>query len=190
MGKKEIWGDINGYYGKYQISTRGNVKSINFNQTNEEKILKPRITKGDYRQVVLYKNGQGKPFYVHVLVAKTFLPNPLNLPEVNHKNGDKTDNSIDNLEWVSARKNSQHAVIHKLRIYPTYKILQFDKFNVFIREWDCVTDIINTIGGHSSMIYKCCEGKIDFAYGFIWRYGTRNSDNKIYVGGDSYQQLS
>lgn len=58
----EIWKDIDGYYGKYQVSTKGNIKSINFNRTNEEKILKPRITKADYRQVVLYKNGKGNLF--------------------------------------------------------------------------------------------------------------------------------
>lgn len=104
---REIWKDIEGYEGLYQISNLGRVKS--FKRYSEGKILKARkVTKG-YLQVTLLKNGKGKNKKVHRLVAQAFIMNPNNCPQVNHINGNKTDNTVQNLEWVTNKENVQHA---------------------------------------------------------------------------------
>lgn len=179
----EEWKDIVGYNGRYKISNKGNVKTTSYKNTGEERILSARINCG-YNRVVLYKNGKGTNKFVHRLVAEHFIPNPNNYKEVNHIDGDKLNNNIENLEWTSAKQNTTHAVITKLRILPTYKVIQKDKNGKKFYEWDSVYDICSNNQYNPSVIYKCCENKIKSAYGFIWEYGTRDTESNIYVGGD------
>ena len=101
----EIWEDIEGYEGIYQVSSLGKVKSLNFNHTKKEKILKPFFNRDGYLSVNLYKEGKRKQYLVHRLVAKVFIPNPENKLEVNHKDEDKTNNKVENLEWVTSKEN-------------------------------------------------------------------------------------
>lgn len=113
----EVWKDVNGYENLYQVSNTGRVKSTSklvnhrYGSRNvQEKILAPafnRKTLG-YLVVSLSVNGISKIHLVHRLVATAFIPNPENLPQVNHKDFDKTNNSIQNLEWVSERENNCH----------------------------------------------------------------------------------
>ena len=105
---KEVWKDIKDYEGLYQVSNLGRIKSLSrFHYTGwgknkgyikKEKILKPRYDKKGYQMVVLYKNGIGKNFKVHRLVAEAFIPNPNNLPQINHKDEIKRNNIFTNLE--------------------------------------------------------------------------------------------
>lgn len=97
---KEIWKDIPGYEGKYQVSNLGNIKSLNYNNTNKEKILKTKTNKFGFLEVKLSKNNKPKDFMVARLVAETFIPNLANKPKVMHKSINKTDNSVKNLKWV------------------------------------------------------------------------------------------
>lgn len=90
--KKEIYKDIKGYEGEYMVSNRGNVYSCKRNI-----VLKPAIAKG-YLRVGLYQDGVRKYFLVHRLVAEAFIPNPKNLPVINHLDEDKTNNDVSNLE--------------------------------------------------------------------------------------------
>lgn len=103
----EVWKDIEGYEGLYQVSNTGQVKSLNYNQTGEIKVLKQGNAKG-YKRVGLFKNGKTKQYSVHRLVALAFISNPDDLPMVNHKDEDKTNNNVNNLEWCTHEYNMSY----------------------------------------------------------------------------------
>lgn len=114
----QVWKDIKGFEGIYQISNNGEVKSLERKTFNngtkteniiKEKILKKPLDKDGYIIYCLFKNNKRFSLKAHRLVAIEFIDNPQNKPQVNHKNGIKTDNSVDNLEWVTAKENSVHA---------------------------------------------------------------------------------
>ena len=108
----EIWRDITGYEGIYQVSNLGRVRSLDrkvWNYIKRGRILKAHNNGHGYYNVSLHNNDKvEKHVYVHILVAKTFIPNPNNYTEVNHKDFNKTNNSVDNLEWVSHKQNIIH----------------------------------------------------------------------------------
>ena len=104
----EIWKDILGYEGLYQISNLGDVRSLNYNHTGEIKLLKQSTDKYGYKRVGLFKNGKEKKYLIHRLVAMTFIPNPDNLPIINHKDEDKTNNNVNNLEWCTYEYNNNY----------------------------------------------------------------------------------
>lgn len=104
----EIWKDIEGYEGKYQVSNLGNVRSLNYNRTRGIKALKCWLSGAGYNTITLCLNGRGESFTVHRLVAQTFIPNPNNYPCVNHKNEIKTDNRVENLEWCTYEYNTNY----------------------------------------------------------------------------------
>jgi len=106
---KEEWKDIPGYEGIYRISNFGRVKSLNYNKTGKEKLLTPKKS-FVYDVVCLCFKGKHKYEFIHRLVAKTFIPNIQKKPQVNHKNGDKRDNNVENLEWVTPSENVKHSV--------------------------------------------------------------------------------
>ena len=103
--EKEIWKDIVGFEGLYQISSKGRVKSLLF---DKEKILKQNITKNGYCRVDLCKDKINKHYYIHRLVATTFLDNPNNLPCVNHRDENPQNNMVSNLEWVTFKQNNNY----------------------------------------------------------------------------------
>ena len=100
----EKFKDVQGYEGLYQVSTWGRVYNVLAN-----KMVHTEVTKKGYLRVDLFKNGTRKHHKVHRLVAKAFIPNPNNKPQVNHIDGNKQNNSITNLEWVTNRENCEHA---------------------------------------------------------------------------------
>lgn len=107
--KKEIWKDIEGFEGYYQISNLGSrVKSLKRKSVTKNKILKLAIY-GEYYGVYLFKNGKRKHCFVHKLKAIAFIPNPENKPVVNHKDNDKLNNKINNLEWATYSEDKLHA---------------------------------------------------------------------------------
>ena len=112
MNENEVWKDVLGYEGLYQVSDRGNVYSVERRDSIGRKvggrIMKPSSHTGGYLQVQLYKNGKVKSKYIHRLVLEAFVDNPNNLPEVNHLDEDKTNNELSNLEWCTREYNNNH----------------------------------------------------------------------------------
>lgn len=118
---KETWCDVFGYEGLYQVSNLGRVKALEkridsgkCHRTWKEHFLAFAIDRKGYFRVSLSKNGCSKTYKVHRLVAEAFIPNPNLLPQVNHIDGNKENNVVDNLEWCSQSENMLHAYAHGL----------------------------------------------------------------------------
>lgn len=180
---KEIWKDIEGYENLYKISNLGRVKSLNYNRTGKEKILKSRKDVGGYFRIGLFKERKQKCYKVHRLVAQAFLDNPYNLPQVNHKDEDKTNNTIwinddgsvdynkSNLEWCDAKYNMNYGSrIERIVKSNSIPILQFSKEGKFIRKWNSAKKASIELGVHRGNIVSCLKGRYKSAYGYIWKY--------------------
>ncbi|SPF51194.1 conserved hypothetical protein [Candidatus Desulfosporosinus infrequens] len=122
----ELWKDIEGFEGVYQISTKGRLKS--FKKLREGFILSNKNSKKDYLSVVLTHKGRVRYARIHKLVAEAFIANVNNKPQINHKDGNKQNNKVENLEWVSGSEN----VIHAISIHPNM-LKGMNKYNKFIR---------------------------------------------------------
>lgn len=116
--EKEIWKDINGYEGYYQVSNLGRIRSLSrkvydrkgkFNRTMNGRIINTFKTKEGYHRVQLCKNGKNEKYLVHRLVAQAFVNNHDGKSEINHKNANKDDNKSSNLEWVTRKENIDHS---------------------------------------------------------------------------------
>ena len=160
----EIWRDIDGYKGLYQVSNKGRVKSL---YNDSERILKPWINNDGYLNVVLYKNTVAQHRLVHRLVAEVFIPNLYNKPQVNHLDENKLNNCVNNLEWATAKENSNFGTRNE-RI--SRKILQYSKSGEFIKEWLSAAEVELELDISHSNIASCCKGKRKYAGGFVWRY--------------------
>lgn len=163
---KELWKDIDGYNGLYQISTLGRIKSFHY---GKEKILKTRKHPSGY-QLVNLKN---KTFRVHYLVAKAFLENINNYKEINHKNENKSDNSVDNLEWCTRKYNCNYGSLpKKVANRFSKKVIMIDEESEYkpIVVFPSAMDAERMMKIDHSSIIKCCKGKIKQAGGFVWKY--------------------
>lgn len=160
---KEIWKDIKNYEGIYQVSNLGRVKS-------RKKILKPGGK--EYHTVRLSKNGEQRTFYIHRLVADAFIPNPMGKEQVNHKDEDKYNNNINNLEWVTFKENMNHGTKQdrESKIKTKYHVEQYDLNDNLIKKWFNLREIILNTNYNKSNIQNCCTGKSKTAYGYKWRY--------------------
>lgn len=112
MTESEVWKDILGYDGRYQVSNKGNVRSVGRKDSIGRKcggrMLKPRYDKDGYLRVTLCKNGKQKTRFIHSLVAGAFVPNPNGLPQVNHRDEVKDNNNVENLEWCTSKYNNSY----------------------------------------------------------------------------------
>ena len=187
----EEWKPIKGYEGLYEVSNLGRVKSLNRKilcsngliKEIKEKILTPKDNGKGYLNVHLSKNGNHKHLYIHRLVAEAFIPNPNNLPQVNHKDENKSNNCVDNLEWCTAKYNMNYGT-HNERVSKNNKgkkmseetlnkiikkIMQFTLDGELVKIWDSIKDA--TLNGFNcGAIGRCLKGNLNKHHNFIWKY--------------------
>ena len=158
--------DVVGYEGLYAVTPEGEVYGY-----KRKRFLKPARIKNGYLRVCLCRDGQGKWYLVHRLVAMAYLPNPENLPEINHKDENKTNNCLQNLEWCNHKYNNNYGTRNK-KISNSKKIpiLQYTLDGEFIKEWSSATDVGREVQSH---ICDCLNGRQKTAYGYLWRYKER-----------------
>ena len=193
---KEIWKDIEGYEGLYQVSNFGKVRSLDrYNSRGcwiKGCIIEPTNCKG-YLQIVLFLNGKKSYYYIHRIVAEAFLPNPDNKPEIDHINTDKTDNTVclnedgsvnyekTNLRWVSHKENMNNPLTRKKQSTrfkgkighntPASKMIaQLDKNGKLLKVWLCAMDAVRKEGYTQEHISSCCKGTLKTHKGYKWQY--------------------
>ena len=185
---KEVWRDIEGYEGLYQVSNLGRVKSFAKKGNWKEKILIQSKTRDGYNIVGLYKNSKNTTVRVHRVVAKAFIPNPNSFLEVNHKDGNKNNNAVDNLEWCTCEENMKHSwniglrrtkdILSNLHEYankggrnPSSRpVIQYDLYNNYIAEYSGIREAERKTGIGSSNICQCCKGNIKRTGTYVWKY--------------------
>lgn len=157
----EIWKEIQGFEGLYAVSNKGRVMNI-----MSGKVLKNRINTVGYSTVALCKgDGKTKQIYVHRLVAKAFIENPDNLPQVNHIDENKRNNNVSNLAWVTASQNQRHSAHQH-----SCKINQLNLDGELVKQWESSMQIQRELGYSTGYIIDCCKGKYKQAYNFRWEY--------------------
>lgn len=167
----EVWKDIQGYEGLYHVSNLGNVRNIKI-----DRVLKPIKNKWGYLQVKLCKDCKLKNYSIHRLVAEAFIPNPYNLPCVNHKDEVKTNNCITNLEWCTHEYNTNYGTrnerIAKTKINgkKSKTVLQLRMDGSLVRIWPSVSEVERQLGYSPGNISKCCIGEYHTAYNYKWCY--------------------
>ena len=165
---KETWKLISGYEGLYEVSDLGRIKSLKF---GKEKILKPWNDGFGYLQVSLCKDGKVKHPHIHRLVAQAFIPNPLNLPQVNHKDEVKTNNIASNLEWMTNKDNVNYGTRNK-RVAEalSQKVQMFEKQGNLLASFPSIVEASRVTGVNHGHIWSCCNGERQSGGGFGWRY--------------------
>ena len=163
---KEIWCDVKGYEGLYQVSNWGRVKSLNYNHTGKEKLLRPGKDGWDYLFVYLWKGGERKRYKIHRLVLSTFNPieNMENL-DCNHLDENKENNHLSNLEWTTHKENCNHGT-RNARVSEkntngknSTPIVQLNLDGKYIRSYKSSMDAQRLGGFNPSNIIKCCKNK-------------------------------
>lgn len=170
---EEIWKDIKGYEGLYQVSNLGRIR----------KIVLQSVSKNGYKSFNLIKGNHKQVMKVHRAVAEAFIPNPNNKPQVNHIDGNKQNNNVSNLEWVTTSENMIHAIksglvpnkkikekrIRKTLDFQNTTIYQYDKNGKFIKEWKNIKEAVEYYHINLGNMSKCCKGKRKSAGGYIWK---------------------
>jgi len=188
----EVWKDIKGFEGRYKISSYGRVKSL-FKKRNSDIykkfIMKNRIGGTGYLTVGLRLNCKTKNFNIHRLVAEHFIDNPLNKSQVNHKDGNKKNANVENLEWVTPSENGIHAYKNNLskawnnglrgsetgKYRSVFQVWEDGKY----KKWDCISDAVRENGFDSGCITRCCNKENSNHKGFIWIYEDDFSEKEI-----------
>lgn len=187
--QEEIWKDVVGYEGLYQVSNLGRVKHLycvvithsGLTRTINERVVKPRLQKNGYLVVDLYKNNKRKESLLHRVVLEAFLPNPDNLPFVNHKDSNRQNCKVENLEWCTASYNTKYSYgNNNRRDKMNWKhgkdnanskaVYAIDKDGNTVFRFDCIMDAERETGILNSNIVACLKGRHKTAGGYIWIY--------------------
>lgn len=177
---KEIWKPIKNYE-NYEAGSCGFIRNTNFHRSGKTKVLKPSHS-NKYPIVQLFKNGVGKWEYVHKLVAEAFIPNPLNLPQVNHKDENPENNCVENLEYCDAGYNSRYGtrtkrLAEKLtnRLDESIVVGQFTRNNKLVAKYPSISEASRIVNVDITSITKCCKEKYKTAGGYKWAYQQKST---------------
>ena len=172
--KTAIYDDVV-YEGLYQVSNFGNIMSLNYRNTGRAELMNPWEDKDGYLKIGLRKNRKTDFILVHRLVAQTFLPNPDNYPQVNHKDENKANNRVENLEWCDGKYNHNYRTINQ-RISKantngklSKPVLQLSLTGELIREYPSANECGRN-GFERSGVIRCCNGKQKTHKGFKFMY--------------------
>lgn len=172
------WRPIKGFDNRYEVSSDGRVASKNYMKSGRRVELKQFKSDNGYMRVGLSNGGKLQTVSVHRLVASAFIPNPDNLPQVNHKNENKSDNRVENLEWCNQNYNNEYGsrpkrVMEHNQNNPKQNcrvVFQYTLDGDFVRVWPSLSEIQRELGFAYTNIQSCCIGKRKTAYGFVWKY--------------------
>lgn len=175
----ENWKDIVGYEGLYRVSSLGRVMTLNYRHTGVERILKQQTDKGGYKCVTLTYGGR-KSYKVHRLVAEAFIPNPENKPQVNHINEDKSDNRVENLNWMTNRENSNWGT-KSVRLGQSLtnnpkrssSVSQYTLTGAFVSDYPSIHEASRQTGIRVGNIHMTCTGNRRSAGGYIWKFTSK-----------------
>ena len=159
---REEWKDIEGFEGRYMVSNKGRVKSLNYSNTGKEGIINAKDNGKGYLRVNLYKDGKRKWYRINRLVAQAFLENPYNLPEVNHKDKIRTNNYVENLEWCNRQYNVEYS--------QAKAIIGIDKVSGLIVEFPSIQEASRQLSISKGHICDCLKGRRKSTKGFYWHY--------------------
>ena len=172
----EIWKPIKGYEGRYEVSNLGNVRSLNWRKSGLAKKLTPAIDRYGYLQVWLYNHkGERNFLKVHRLVAETFIPNPGNKPQVNHKDEIKTNNRVENLEWMTSKENCNYGTRNERAGKASGKtrskqVIQYTKDCELVKVWSSTYEVERQLGFAHNSISLVARGIRKTCGGFVWKY--------------------
>ena len=170
---QEIWKDIKDYEGRYQVSNLGRVRSFFYGKKfhEEGRIISTKLNNRNYTQVHLFKNGKEKMNLMHRLVAEAFIPNPNNLPQVNHIDENKENNCANNLEWCNNKYNAYYGTrITRSGEKHRKQVFQYDLENNLIHIYNSLKEAGKTMNLAPTTIGDCCRGKTNTAGGYKWKY--------------------
>lgn len=171
---EEVWRPVVGYEGLYEVSNLGRIRSLDRyvgKRLFKSQTLKPKTDRYGYLVVDLRSHSKHKSKTIHRLVAEAFLPNPGNLPQVNHKNEDKTDNRVENLEWCSCEYNINYGTSLKRRAGSQSKtVYQYTLDGILVNVYPSTNECERQTKYKHSYISKCCNGEWKQYKGFRWSY--------------------
>ncbi len=175
----EQWRSIDGYDGNYLVSSMGRVISLPNNHHRAPKIMKLRLGRGGYLRVGLVRNGKQSMFFVHRLVAGAFIPNVRGCPQVNHIDENKKNNCVENLEWVTAKENTNYGTARartsakqKNNVHPC-PVIQKTLDGMEVARYVSCSDIPRLTKFKRTGVVECLRGRIQTAYGYKWEYATK-----------------
>ena len=181
---EEIWESIEGYESAYQISNCGIVRSIDRIVISKNGVrqfihgvyLKPKTDKDGYLFVHLSKDGEQTFKSIHRLVAAAFINRGEAGPVINHIDGNRTNNTADNLEWCTVTENNRHSIkLRRSKGIPINgngmkPIIQIDMNGNVLKKWPSIKSAADELGFRNSSICTCCKGRSKTSYGYVWEY--------------------
>ena len=171
----EEWRPVKGYESRYEVSSLGRVKSLNYNRTGVEKVLKLQNGKDGYKRIGLFNGTRQIYLSVHRLVAEAFIPNPNNLPQINHKDECKTNNAVENLEWCDHLYNLTYGTrisriaAKELNKHGSKPVAQYDEDMNLINTYPSAKEAMRQTGIHNFGISRSCLYGCK-SHGYFWKF--------------------